>query len=162
MKRDFVDTWFYRYIGSAFKNPKKFLFCCKYPFWKMRNYQGKFIGYDYTYYDLIDLGWQKAFGKELTNDIAKALKADRIPKHKWHNVVYWEDIKEKFGSLCLYCISTDKVLDVLDKYERMSKDYCICCGAPATHVTKGYVIYLCKDCAEAYINKYTNNKIEEK
>lgn len=161
-KHYFKDSWFYRYIWSAVTHPKNFFFLCKYPFWKMRNvWTRKFVGYDYTEYECIETGWRKAFGKELTADIVKALKSDGIPKRKWEENVYWEQIKEKWGSLCLYCVTTEKVLDALDKYERMSKDYCMLCGKPAKYMTLGYTTYICEDCKNDYLEKHPKLSAED-
>lgn len=42
---------------------------------------------------------------------------------------------------------------VINKYERMSQDYCICCGKPAEYETRGWIEFLCKDCFELEVPK---------
>jgi len=146
----YYDSFFYRYIGSAFTNPKNFFLCLKYPFLKSRNvWTGRFSGYNSTMYEWIPVGWRAAFGKELVDDIAKALKEDKIPKRKWCKSVYWEDIKEKYGTLRLYAATTNKVQKVLSKYEAMSYGYCITCGKPARYMTHGWIEFLCEDCFDS-------------
>lgn len=142
----FKATTFYRYILSAIIHPKNFLFCHKYPFYKVKDALGKFIGYDFTEYDLIPAGWQKAFGKELTEDLVNAFKEDGIKKRDWESVLYFTDIKEKWGTLCLYAVTNDKIQNILDKYEAKSLSFCIYCGKPVKYCTSGYVLYLCEDC----------------
>lgn len=148
----FKDTGLYRHFLSAVLHPKTFLFLKKYPFWKCKNvWNGRFLGWDCSSYDWISKGWRKAFGKELTNDIVKALEEDNIPRGKWEEHLQWEDIKEKYGSLRLYAATTKKVQDVLDKYECLSIGYCENCGKPARYVTSGWISYVCEDC---YANGY--------
>ncbi len=141
------DTGFYRHVISAILHPRNFIFVKKYPFWASRNaWTGRFIGYEVTEYDNIPKGWQKAFGKQLTADIAAALKADGIRKKDWRKNLRWEQIKEKWGTLRLYAATTERVQHVLDRYECMSYCFCIDCGKPARYVTCGYVSYICDDC----------------
>ena len=133
-----------------FKRLKNFFFCLKYPFWKARNvWTGKSCGYSFTEYDAIPEGWRKAFGKQLSKELKKVLKETHYLKK-----FRFSEIKEKWGELCLYCFDApEEVFEVLDKYERMSKHYCIHCGKPSEFVTKGWILYICKDCAhKAEIN----------
>ena len=58
----------------------------------------------------------------------------------------FEQIKEKWGELCLYASATKEIRDVLDKYELLSSCYCINCGKPARYRTTGWVEYYCEDC----------------
>lgn len=147
----FEETWFCRYFWSAITHPRNFLLCVRYPFWKSRNlWTNRFCGYQSTMYEWIPEGWRKAFGHQLTADIAAALKIDRIPKRKWADNLQWEDIKEKYGSLRLYAATTECVQDVLDKYECLSMGYCINCGRPVRYVTNGYILYICDKCASNY------------
>lgn len=66
-------------------------------------------------------------------------------------MIQWQQIKEKWGYLCLYAAGTKEILDVLDKYEELSKNYCICCGKPTKYKTGGYILYLCEHCFDEYI-----------
>lgn len=143
----FKDTRAYRYILSAIAHPKTFFFLKKYPFWKSYNvWTRKFTGWAYSLYEWIPDGWRKAFGEKLTEDIVEALKADRIPKRKWTEALQFQDIKEKYGTLRLYATTTEKVQQVLNKYECLSQGYCINCGKPARYTTLCWVEYLCEDC----------------
>lgn len=150
----FESTSVYRHVISAFLHPKRFFFLQKYPFWKVRNViTGKFVGYDVSWYECIPEGWRKAFGKQLTEDIASALRQDGIPKRKWAEAVYWSDVKEKYGSLRLYASATKAVDRVLSKYECLSIGYCINCGKPARYITSGWIEYICEDCERATPNE---------
>lgn len=153
----FEDTAFYRHFWSAVTHPRNYLFCRKYPFWKSRNvWTGRFSGYQFTMYEWIPDGWRKAFGPQLTEDIAAALKADGIPKRKWCKNLQWEDIKEKYGDLRLYAATTERVQEVLSKYGCLSIGYCINCGRPARYITRGYILYICDQCASHYECKDDN------
>lgn len=58
-------------------------------------------------------------------------------------------IKEKFGRLAVYTkISTDKIRNILYKYETLSTTYCETCGSGCdVSKTPGFWIkYLCLDC----------------
>lgn len=143
----YKDTWFYRYIGSAIAHPKNFFFCLKYPFMKSRNvWSSRFSGYKYTAYDEILDGWQIAFGKQLLADIVQAFKANHVPKRKWTKTLRWEQIKEKYGELCLYASAPDYIQDILTKYEDMSSCYCCRCGKPAKYWSTGWICPFCEDC----------------
>ena len=153
-KHDFENSFFYRHILSALMHPQVRRLCRKYPFLKVRNVcTGKFMGYSCSMLDWLPEGWRKAFGDQLAEDIARALKADKIKKSKWAKSVYWYDIKEKYGTLRLYASTTDKVQEVLDKYEAMSYGYCIECGKPARYITEGWISYQCETCAKEHDHK---------
>lgn len=128
-----------------------FFFCLKYPFWKSHNvWTGKFLGYEFTWYDDIPQGWRIAFGKQLSDDIKAAYKKDKKanPKLKWADALMWTQIKEKWGRLCLYATATSNIYAVLEHYEELSEKYCIACGAPAEYQTSGWIIPLCERCFE--------------
>lgn len=141
---------------KLFKKIHNFFFCLKYPFWKARNvFTGKFCGYSFTWYDDIPEGWQKAFGKKLSDEIKAAgkqyLKAHK--KSSWKDILQWEQIKEKYGTLRLYAATTSEIEHILQKYELLSMCYCIDCGKPVRYRTSGYIEYLCKECGEKYIKE---------
>ena len=153
------DIW-WKFKNSQFINHisflwhwKNFFFLLKYPFYRVYNrWTGKFSGYAYTEYDSIPVGWRIAFGKQLSEDIKKAGKESRkrLGKHlSWKKLIMFEQIKEKWGELCLYASATSEIDKVLEKYEMLSAYYCISCGKPARYRTSGWITYLCKDC---YIN----------
>lgn len=156
------DLW-WRFTSSSFVNHisflwhwKNFFFLLKYPFWKARNvWSGKFMGYSYTLYDEIPEGWRKAFGKELSEEIKKAGKESRKRLHKhlsWKNMLTFQQIKEKWGELCLYASATSEIRFVLDKYELLSQGYCINCGKPARYLSKSWVEFYCEDCFDKYLD----------
>lgn len=120
-----------------------YFLCKKYPFLKSRNvWDGRFLGYAYTEYDQIPDGWRKAFGKQLLKDLKEALIEDKALK-----TFRFTQIKEKYGSLRLYTnFVTPNVEKVIEKYEKMSEEYCIYCGKPSTHFTKGWILFVCSDC----------------
>lgn len=83
-------------MKRLFRKIHNFFFCLKYPFWKARNvWDGKFLGYSHTWYDDIEKGWQKAFGKQLSNEIKKAGKPVIKQGKKWEDILVFQQIKEK-------------------------------------------------------------------
>lgn len=120
---------------------KNYFFCLKYPFYKIYNVRGKFIGYNYTWYDAIPEGWQKAFGKQLSLDLRAQLKNEKQLKE-----FRFAQIKEKYGTLRLYPhTASEEAYSILEFYELLSFDYCIICGKPTKYFVPGY-FYLCEDC----------------
>jgi hypothetical protein len=111
--------------------------------------------YEYTRYDDIATGWKIAFGKFLLEDLREALiKTDYLDKFRF------TQIKEKYGSLRLYCNGCpEEVYDVLQKYEFISEYICIKCGIPHACVVDDYGWYLplCKDCWDES-NKWREEK----
>ena len=145
---------------------KNFFFLLRYPFYRVyHRWTGKFCGYSFTEYDDIEDGWKKAFGKELSKEIKLAGKASRKRLHKhlsWKKMIQWQQIKEKWGYLCLYASGTKEILDVLGKYEELSKGYCIYCGKPTKYKTTGYMLYLCDNCFDECVFshcKVVNNEM---
>lgn len=109
---------------------------------------GDFCGYGFTEYDYISEGWRKAFGKQLLKDIKKAYKLDKkdYPKLKYKTALHWLQIKSKYGTLRLYADATQRIREVLLKYEALSSSYCEVCGNPSKYVTDGWIEFLCEDC----------------
>ena len=147
--------YFLKYqLTFPFRWTKNFIFCLRYPFWKSRNvWTGKFLGYNSTWYDAIPKGWRKAFGKQLSKDIKKAIKMSHksYPSINMNNAIQWRQIKEKYGTLRLYADTTHEVFEVLNKYEELSSKYCIQCGKPAEYVSDGWIEYLCEECFQPYV-----------
>lgn len=102
--------------------------------------------YDYSYTELgdLDYGWAKAFGYELICELRDSLKkANYLDKYRI------TQIKEKYGTLRWYdCGAPKEVFDVIRKYIKFSSKVCIRCGKPATHITSGWINYMCKECIE--------------
>lgn len=64
-------------------------------------------------------------------------------------------IKEKYGTLRLYSGSIpseiyDELSDWEMKYDKLSSQICINCGKPATHMTTGWITYICDECTEDF------------
>lgn len=127
--------------------------CQKYPFlvlktdyWTGRELSEDEIDYEHTWWDDIPTGWAKAFGEQMCDELLEILKeGDYVDDY--HII----QIKEKFGGLRWYddgvpAIIYDEYNEWLRKYEGLSYKTCINCGAPATHMTKGWIIPLCDLC----------------
>lgn len=125
-------------------------------------YVGEFIYYypmqwihcipTYTEWDAMDdmPGWKKAFGKQYLKELKKQLKKD-------HYLYQFRitDIKEKYGTLRLYCNgASDEVYKIIDKYENLSYETCIECGRKADVITDGYVLPYCLHCYRVKDIKY--------
>lgn len=134
-----------------------FLFI-KYPFLQPHNvWTGKKY-WDFNKLENIPAGWRKAFGKQLRDDLRKALIKDGI----LHDF-YFTQIKEKWGKLCLYNNGTGPASEyVINHYQELSMCYCINCGKPARYVTDGWIEYLCEDCFDECSNTEMENYQEYK
>jgi hypothetical protein len=101
-------------------------------------------------WDNVEPGWNKAFGKQYLDELKKQLKKDKL-LYKFRIT----QIKEKWGKFQLYCYNgSNKVHDIINKYEQLSWDYCKCCGKPAEVISTGWISPYCKECAEKYNLKY--------
>lgn len=118
----------------------------KYEWLKVRNVWTDEIIEGYSREEDIPIGWHKAFGRQMINELNELLiKYDFVDKYR---IV---QVKEKYGSIRWY----DKGVPLemsqeyyawLKKYEDLSEETCIQCGKPATHMTKGWIEPLCDDC----------------
>ena len=109
----------------------------QYPFLLPHNRQtdevDKDYNYSYTELDSMPIGWRKAFGIDICNEIKRALEKD-IRLLSEYRIT---QIKEKYGTLRWYSNFTTKELsEVIDKYERLSSHTCIVCGKEATKISK--------------------------
>ena len=96
----------------------------------------------FTEWDAMPTGWRKAFGDQYLKDLKKQLKKD-------HMLYSWRitQIKEKFGTLRLYCShGTRELYDLINTYEDLSWHTCIRCGKPAKYNTTGWIEPYCEDC----------------
>jgi hypothetical protein len=49
-------------------------------------------------------------------------------------------------------------IDIINKYEKLSKTICLICGEPATKETSGFIFFVCDDCYKEFIkNEKINN-----
>lgn len=123
-----------------FRRMCNFLLCLRYPFYRMHDLSGAFLGYDYTWYDCLDKGWKKAFGKHFSKDLKKQLKKDNQLK-----TFRFSDIKEKWGSLHIYTQGcSEECWKLFDRYEELSSHICIECGRKAHYKTTGYILPYCE------------------
>ncbi len=119
----------------------------KYPFLLPRNrWDGKpdeDYSYEYTELDAMPSGWRKAFGEQMCEEVAEALReADYLDAYRIC------DIKEKYGTLRWYDFGApDKVYGIVDKYENISARTCINCGETATKISQGWISPFCDKCA---------------
>lgn len=125
--------------------------------------------YDYEYTELDEMpdGWRIAFGEQMCEEIKQELL--RAGGEKLLNEYMIVQIKEKYGGLRFYDNGfTKEGFDIIAKYERLSERTCICCGKPATKISKGWVSPFCDDCVDKQrlgmyvdIDKYFNEEDED-
>lgn len=105
----------------------------------------------YTEWDVIeeDLpGWYKAFGKQYLAELGAAYKKLSKESRKIFGI---HQIKEKYGTLRVYVsCGSDEIFNIIQKYEDLSAQTCICCGEPATKATDNYILPYCDSCFEKY------------
>lgn len=106
----------------------------------------------YTYIDCAPEGWAK-----LCEDLCAELKAflDR------NNIKDYSicQVKEKYGELRWYDNGVpeehlDEYRAIIRKYTELSYNTCVDCGAPATKVSRGYILPFCDKCAEKVGGKF--------
>lgn len=96
----------------------------------------------YTELDAMPVGWRKAFGIQMCQDIRTQLKKDHCLYQ--YRIV---QIKEKFGTLRWYDECSSKAIqDIIQKYEDLSWNTCINCGKPSTKITNGWISPYCDEC----------------
>lgn len=102
--------------------------------------------FTWTWLDAMEDGWRLAFGLNLCYDLKQELK-----KYNYNNKYYISEIKEKYGVLCWYdggYPSDSEVENIIDKYEELSKHFCMDCGNPTewTLDDSYWIYYYCDDC----------------
>lgn len=93
-------------------------------------------------------GWYKRFGKQLLADMKKQLKKDKM-LYSFRIM----QIKEKWGSLCIYCnYATTEMYNLLERYSSLSEEICIDCGKDADVITSPnpWQCPYCNDCYKKY------------
>lgn len=107
-----------------------------------------------SWLDFVSPGWRSRF-LEACKEINNILEANQFTPNDLEIL----QIKEKFGSLRVYCNFKEDILPkvpqsvliqidgILNKLDRDTSRMCFICGAPATHLSKGYVLPYCRVCA---------------
>ena len=98
--------------------------------------------YDYSYIMWgWGKGWDKAFGKIYMEELGAAVKE---AGQKDFSIL---ETKEKYNEARLYCGgTTEKVHDIIRKYEVISGHICYYCGKEAPAIYDGYLLARCFDC----------------
>lgn len=100
--------------------------------------------YEFTWLDSMPDGWRKAFGLQMCEELKAALIEDNMLED--YEIV---QIKEKYGGLRWYDNGhSEKVGDIIEKYEELSERTCIDCGEPAKYMSLGWICPYCTSCAE--------------
>lgn len=117
----------------------------KYPWVQPKDYKGEPVGnFEYTELDFLPYGWRVAFGDSMCDEIQSEYELLSEEEKEYFKIT---EIKEKFGGLRFYIAGgTEKMYDIIDKYEDFSYTVCIDCGKPATWQSMGYILYFCDDC----------------
>ena len=131
----------------------------KYPFLQVRNIDGTID--TYSKFPMMNLeipdGWYKLFF-QFCDDLKEVLIEEG-----YLDIFYFVQIKEKYNRLECYSghFETDKISQVLRKYEYLSQFICTQCGKPATkEITQGYIESLCDTCWESRRRHYAFRDIE--
>lgn len=96
---------------------------------------------NYTMFDDCPEGWKKLFLK-MCEEIRIYLEKTPVKDFQFIQV------KEKYGSLRVYCSSCPKeLLNIIEKYEDLSEYVCVNCGKIATKRSTGWICPYCEECA---------------
>ena len=97
---------------------------------------------EFTLLDEVPEGWREAFGEQLCAELKTELeKAGRLESYRIRQ------IKEKFGELRWYDFGGTAETDaIIEKYRKISRFTCICCGKPAEYLTAGWIEPYCGGC----------------
>lgn len=118
------------------------------------DYTGEFIdpdAYEYTWADAIPSGWRLAFGDQMIEELDQLIKKYNVKDYSI------DQIKEKFGELRWYDNGfpkegRDEYNEWEDRHTELSCKTCIRCGEPAKHLTKGWIMPVCKECLSKSIH----------
>jgi len=107
--------------------------------------------YDYSWIEWGWMpGWDRAFGKLYMDELGAAIKECG---QKDFQIL---QIKEKYGQARLYCNgTTQKVHDIIRKYEFISEHICCKCGVEAPMVDTGWIL---PQCCRCFIKNYRRNE----
>lgn len=150
-----IDILGVNYTREELKN---WILVGKYPFLAWINEENNKIDYTTTWFDNIPIGWRKAFGEMLCEEIKQQLIKDgELDKYQIF------DIKEKFGQLRWYDNGNQAVYRIIDKYSVLSENICIRCGKPDVPMINngGWWSPYCKQCfctpSDWYKKEYPND-----
>lgn len=139
--------------------------CKLYPFLIPHSvWTGRVVWNEYPYsnteLDAIPVGWRKAFGRQLAEDIKQALILDGVDPAS----LRFHQIKEKYGQLRLYTnFSSPHLEEVIRMYEVISEGVCIRCGkldVPNIY-NYGWWSPYCKECYYDSVKKLKSPKSYE-
>lgn len=129
-----------------------------------RNSDKVVSNYDYSYTELdqLPIGWNRAFGIAMCEDIQKVLN-----KHRCTESFRILKIKEKYGSLRLYFTVDSKeaykeINEIIEKYTDISIKTCIICGDEAQWVSQDWISPYCEKCMSGNIKKAGKQGTQEK
>jgi len=104
--------------------------------------------YGFTWEDELPEGWRKAFCPQMWDELKEILE-----KHNYLDKFRFIQIKEKYGTLRIYCNGVpEEIYDEIEaweaKYDRLSEKTCIHCGKPAKYMSIGWISPWCENCAK--------------
>ena len=127
-----------------------------YPWLQPRDIYGNLIkvqemideGHVWTAWIDFPLGWRKAFGWDMLQELAAVITEDQLINFSILQ------IKEKFGGLRFYAAgSNDRTHDIIIKYMDKSERTCIDCGKPAKWRSTGWIMPFCDECKNKFENE---------
>lgn len=125
---------------------ERFPFLIPYSIWTGEIIDG--YEYEYTILDEMPGGWRTAFGEQMCQEVL-----DAISINDWKEYYHVVSIKEKYGELVWHGnFTSTQLMDVLEKYTKLSRHTCITCGKPATKISLGWIAPYCDRCAKLYCN----------
>ena len=97
--------------------------------------------------ELLPRGWYVKLIPNMVDELVRVL-GPHVEDFEIHQC------KEKYGFLRVYWYLKRDVDDmirlevssIISKYESMSSMICANCGAPATHMTEPWILYMCDSC----------------
>lgn len=132
----------------------------EYPFLHVRDFEGNLdIGAEFPllYLELPD-GWVSLFF-QMCSDLRKILAEENTL-----DTFYFVQVKEKYNKLTCYYEggASDRVKDIIARYEYISSYVCTRCGKPAKYQTCGYIESFCLDCWQKYCDLVESKKLDIK
>ena len=125
----------------------------RYPFLECKSWDSSVPrDYTYTFLDHMPKGWKRSFGIYLCEELREELIRIDPSLLDTYRV---SQVKEKYGTLRWYDAHySDRMEDILTKYEDISKYTCIICGKINVPVfDDGWISPFCIDCFKKNINR---------